>query len=156
MIIDQTVIPVPCEILGNFIVYLEKTGNISNNQRIRINSGLINIDLQDIQYSKTFILPIFNVFEIYELILGSEFYHIETFQILSLKNQNKIKVFEFSGYRLSIQRLNEAYDCFTHPPIQNYEESRAIKTGIKQNYNELKLSSFRLKRFLAAYYELTI
>lgn len=39
------------------------------------------------------------------------------------------------------------------PPILNYEENRIIKTGIKLNYKELMLSTFRLKRFLVAYYE---
>ena len=38
-------------------------------------------------------------------------------------------------------------------PLLNYEESRALKTGIKLNYQELKIASFRLKRFLYAYWE---
>lgn len=51
-------------------------------------------------------------------------------------------------------RLAEFYDALIVPPKENYEESRVLRTGIKLNYSELKLSTFRMKRFLAAYYEL--
>lgn len=93
--------PQPSDVLGNFILYFEKTGNILSDQRLKINSGLINIDLDHIGVTKTFILPILNIYDIYEIILGSEFFHLETFSVLQLKNYQKIKLFEFSGFRLS-------------------------------------------------------
>lgn len=40
------------------------------------------------------------------------------------------------------------------PPLLNYEESRFLRTGIKLNYKELMLSTFRLRRFTCAYFEL--
>lgn len=104
--------PDPCECLGTFTLYLEKTGNILEERPIKITSGLINIEMSTVDVSKIFVVPILNVFDIYEVVMGSEFHFIETFEILELKNNLKNKIFEFSGYRLSIQKLSEYIDAY--------------------------------------------
>lgn len=35
--------------------------------------------MENISVCKTYIIPILNIYEIYEIILGLEFYHVETF-----------------------------------------------------------------------------
>ncbi len=46
----------------------------------------MNVSIDNLKSSKMFILPILNVFEIYEIIIGKAFFHLETFDVLKLKN----------------------------------------------------------------------
>ncbi len=105
--------------------------------------------IDKLNITKLFIFPVLNIFDIFEIIVDREFYHLESIDVLKHTTNEFQTIFEFSHFNLKILRFNDYFQVFKTKTPKNYHESRVIEAGIKKNYKELKMSSFRLKRWFS-------
>lgn len=154
-IVNTALLPDPLCVMGNFILTfeeLETQGKIAadNSEKIiYINSDVLKLALKDSGVHKRLIIPIINVYTVYSIKTPKKNYLLETFTILELDFNYKIKVKELDFHGIYVCRLNNYLEALTIEPPLNYHESRFLKSGFKKTVEETRMAAFRVKRLLA-------
>lgn len=154
-IVNTELLPDPLNVMGNFVLTfeeLETQGKIAvdNNEKIiYINSDILKLSLKHSGVNKRIIIPIINVFTVYSIKTPKKSYLLETFTILDLDFNYKIKVKELDFHGIFVRRLNNYLEALNTELPYNYHESRYMSQGLKKTVNETKMAVFRVKRFLA-------
>ena len=154
-IVNLKKLPFPLDLSGSFTLSfeeVEKKGQLvadPSERVITVESELIKISFQSTKIPRKLILPIINVFDVYNVITKRKRVPVETFEILELNFNQNTSLREVDCCKIGATRLSRYMGAFTYETAYNFQESRFLKTGIKKNVTETKYAVFRLKRLIA-------
>lgn len=144
--------PEPCKMLGNFILTIKKTDDKSkiiveeSEKIITITSEFCNIQINNVKNSKTVILPIFNIYEVFKISTNNKTFILETQKLFEQENSKNNLIKSFKFFKIYTYRDSDYFRAYLSPPLINYHENRKLENAIKENIKELKLCTFRMKR----------
>lgn len=151
MIINMKRIPIPTNVLGNGIIYINSKHKKPEEQDLPLNisSNFINLQISGGGSKKMLIFPLLNVFDVFLFTSGKKEFVLETLSLFNMDFNIPCEFCQIGGFTLSTERIFNYIKAYVTPKLDNYHESRYLSGSIKNNVKELTIATFRLKRVLA-------